>query len=260
MKTLLNIWRAPDLRFKILFTLAMIIIFRVVAHIPLPGVDVNALRNVFSSSQIFQLLDMFSGGTLFNFSIVTLGLNPYINASIIMQLLTNVIPKLEELQKEGEYGRGKINQYTRYLTLPLAFVQAFGVIVLFQKSGTGILGGLSTLELVTILVAMSAGTVMMMWFGELITEYGIGNGISILIFAGILARLPVNLGQVGSIVNQENIFNIVVIAALVVVVIGSVVVINEANRRVVVQYARRIKGGRNYGGGATHLPIKLNQA
>ncbi len=260
MKNLLNIWNTPDLRTKILFTIAMLVIFRSVAHIPMPGVDVNSLRNLFSSSQIFQLLDLFSGGTLYNFSIVTLGLNPFINASIIMQLLTNVIPKLEELQKEGEYGRNKINQYTRYLTVPLAFVQAFGVITLFRKSGTGILGGLSIFELIAIIIAMTAGTVFLMWVGELITEYGIGNGISILIFAGILSRLPANLGQVTSIANQQNIFNILVIVILAFVVIGAVVVINEAHRRVTVQYARRVKGGRYYGGGATHLPIKINQA
>ena len=171
MKTLINIWKSPDLRNKILFTLFIIVVFRIIAHIPLPAVDVNALRNVFSSSQIFQLLDIFSGGTLFNFSVVTLGLNPYINASIIMQLLTNVIPNLEELQKEGEYGRRKINQYTRFLTLPLAFVQSWGILILFRRSGSGILTNLSPLELLTIVVVMTAGSMLLMWLGEIITEY-----------------------------------------------------------------------------------------
>src|SRR4030043_2410941 len=170
MKTLLNIWNTPDLRRKILFTIVIILIFRIISHIPMPGVDVSALQKFFSGSQIFQLLDIFSGGTLFNFSIMTLGLNPYINASIIMQLLTNVIPVLEELQKEGEYGRAKINQYTRYLTVPLAFLQSWGVLIFFRRSGGSALTGLSPLEMLTILIAMTAGTVLLMWLGELITE------------------------------------------------------------------------------------------
>ena len=260
MRTLLNIWNTPDLRRKILFTISIIVIFRIIAHIPMPGVDVSALQKFFSGSQIFQLLDIFSGGTLFNFSIMTLGLNPYINASIIMQLLTNVIPKLEELQKEGEYGRAKINQYTRYLTLPLAFVQSWGVLILLQRSGSGILTNLAPVELVTILITMTSGTMLLMWLGELITENGIGNGISILIFAGILARLPVTFGQTATIFNQQNAFNIILVAVMAVVVIAAVVVINEAHRRVPVQYARRVRGDRSYGGGSSFLPIRINQA
>ena len=260
MRTLLNIWNTPDLRRKILLTVFIIIIFRIVAHIPMPGVDVPALRNFFSGSQIFQLLDMFSGGTLFNFSVMTLGLNPYINASIIMQLLTNVVPKLEELQKEGEYGRAKINQYTRYLTVPLAFVQSWGVLILLQRSGSGILSNLSPLGLVAIILTMTAGTMLLMWLGELITENGIGNGISILIFAGILARLPVTLGQTATVFTSQNVINLILVAILAVVVIAAVAIINEAHRRVLVQYARRVRGGREYGGGSSHLPIRINQA
>jgi preprotein translocase subunit SecY len=260
MKVLLNIWNAPDLRKKILFTVFIIVAFRLIAHIPLPGVDVLALRNLFSGSQIFQLLDLFSGGTLFNFSIVTLGLNPYINASIIFQLLTNAVPKLEELQKEGEYGRAKINQYTRYLTVPLAFIQSWGVLIFFQRSGGGLLTRLNPLEVITIVIAMTAGSIVLMWLGELITEYGIGNGISILIFAGILARLPVSLGQTTTIFTPGNALNILLVLVLALVVIGAIVVINEAHRRVLVQYARRVRGDRSYGGGSTHLPIRINQA
>jgi preprotein translocase subunit SecY len=260
MKTLLNIWNSPDLRKKILFTIMVIVIFRIVAHIPLPGVDIAALRNLFSGSQIFQLLDLFSGGTLFNFSIMTLGLNPYINASIILQLLTNVVPSLEELQKEGEYGRQKINQYTRYLTVPLAFLQAWGVTIFFRRSGGSALAGLSPLALLTILVAMTAGTILLMWLGELVTEYGIGNGISILIFAGILGRLPVALGQTATIFSPENALNISLVLVAAALVIAAVVVVNEAHRRVLVQYARRVRGDRSYGGGSTHLPIRINQA
>src|SRR3989337_3199413 len=195
MRTLLNIWNTPDLRRKILLTVFIIVIFRVVAHIPMPGVDVAALRNFFSGSQIFQLLDIFSGGTLFNFSIMTLGLNPYINASIIMQLLTNVVPKLEELQKEGEYGRAKINQYTRYLTVPLAFIQSYAVITFLTRGETGVIGKLNLLETLAIMLTMTAGTILIMWLGELITEHGLGNGISMLIFVGIVGRLPVTVGQ-----------------------------------------------------------------
>jgi preprotein translocase subunit SecY len=260
MRVLLNIWNSPDLRRKIIFTLFIIVIFRVVAHIPLPGADVNALKDFFSSSQLFQLLDLFSGGTLFNFSILTLGLNPYINASIIMQLLVNVVPKLEELQKEGEYGRKKINQYTRYLTLPLAFVQSWGILILFRRSGSGLLSGLSPIELIAVVVTMTAGTIFLMWLGELITEHGITNGISVLIFSGILARLPVTLGQTATIFNPENALNIILIIVFALIVITGIVIINEAHRRVVVQYARRVRGGRDYGGGSTHLPIKINQA
>ena len=260
MRTLLNIWNTPDLRRKILLTVFIIIIFRIVAHIPMPGVDVPALRNFFSGSQIFQLLDMFSGGTLFNFSVMTLGLNPYINASIIMQLLTNVVPKLEELQKEGEYGRAKINQYTRYLTVPLAFVQSWGVLILLQRSGSGILSNLSPLGLVTIILTMTAGTMLLMWLGELITVNGIGNAISLLIFAGILARLPVTLGQTATVFTSQNVINLILVAILAVVVIAAVAIINEAHRRVLVQYARRVRGGREYGGGSSHLPIRINQA
>ncbi|OGY21905.1 MAG: preprotein translocase subunit SecY [Candidatus Woykebacteria bacterium GWB1_45_5] len=260
MKTLLNIWNSPDLRKKVLFTLFIIVTFRIVAHIPIPGVDVTSLRSLFSQSQIFQLLDLFSGGTLFNFSIMTLGLNPYINASIILQLLTNVVPALEALQKEGEYGRQKINQYTRYLTVPLAFLQAWGVVIFFRRSGGTALAGLSPLEMLTILVTMTAGTVMLMWLGELITEYGIGNGISILIFAGILGRLPVTLGQTATIFSAENATKIALGLIGAVLVIAAVAVINEAHRRVLVQYARRVRGDRAYGGGSTHLPIRINQA
>ncbi|MCM8782194.1 MAG: preprotein translocase subunit SecY [Candidatus Omnitrophica bacterium] len=260
MKTILNIWQSPDLRNKILFTVFIVVVFRLINHIPLPGVDVVALRNLYSSSQIFQLLDLFSGGTLFNFSVLTLGLNPYINASIIMQLLTNVLPKLEELQKEGEYGRQKINQYTRYLTVPLSFIQAWGVIILFKRNGSDIFGYQTPLALAAILVAMCTGTIILMWFGELITEYGIGNGISILIFAGILARLPVTIGQTATIFSPENALNILIIALLAIVVISAVVVVNEAHRRINVQYARRIRGGRTFGGETSHLPIRINQA
>ena len=264
LKVLLEIWKTPDLRGKILFTVSILVISRVLAFIPIPGVDPLALRNLFSGSQsldqVLRLLDMFSGGTLLNFSIIALGLNPYINASIIMQLLGVVIPKLEELQKEGEYGRQKITQYTRYLTVPLALVQSYGVLILIRRSAPEFLGSLSPLALLTVILTMAAGTILLMWLGELITEQGIGNGISILIFAGIMARLPVNFGQTAQIFNAQNITNIVLLLVLGLVVIVVTIVINEVQRKILVQYARRVRGNRLYGGQSTHLPIRVNQA
>ncbi|MCH8820971.1 preprotein translocase subunit SecY [Patescibacteria group bacterium] len=263
-RVLLDIWRSPDLRRKILFTLGIIVIFRIVAFIPAPGVDPSALRGIFGDSQSFEqvlrLLDLFSGGTLLNFSIVALGLNPYINASIIMQLLGVTIPKLEELQKEGEYGRQKITQYTRYLTVPLALVQSYGIITLIRRNSPELLGDLSSLNLLTIILTMTAGALLLMWFGELITESGIGNGISILIFSGIIARLPVNFGQTAQIFNPQNINLFIALIFLGLVVIVAAILISEGQRRVLIQYARRVRGNRQYGGQSTHLPIRVNQA
>src|SRR3989344_6848254 len=214
LRVLLEIWKTPDLRGKILFTVAIIVISRVLAFIPIPGVDPSALRNLFSGSQsldqVLRLLDLFSGGTLLNFSIIALGLNPYINASIIMQLLGIAVPKFEELQKEGEYGRQKINQYTRYLTVPLALVQAYGILILIRRNSPELIGDLSPFNLLAIILTMTAGTILLMWLGELITEQGIGNGISILIFAGIIARLPVAFAQTKAIVISTQLFIILV--------------------------------------------------
>ncbi|KKR88501.1 MAG: Protein translocase subunit SecY [Candidatus Gottesmanbacteria bacterium GW2011_GWA2_41_12] len=204
------------------------------------------------------LLDIFSGGTLVNFSVMALGLNPYINASIILQLLTMVFPKLEELSKEGEYGREKINQYTRFLTIPLAALQSMGMFALLKSQG--IIGNLSPLTLVAMIVTMTSGTVLLMWFGELISEFGIGNGISLLIFAGIVGRLPVVFGQTMTAVSQEVIFNLVAYVGVAAAVIGGVVFINEAVRQIPVHYAKRIRGNKVYGGSSTYLPLRLNQA
>src|SRR3989344_3999159 len=183
---ILQAFRIKELRRKIFITFALVIVFRLVAHIPVSGVDLGALQALFASNQFLGLLDIFSGGTLANFSIISLGLNPYINASIILQLLTMIIPSLEALSKEGEMGRGMINQYTRYLTVPLAIVQAIGMFVLLKNQG--VINQINPIQIAAIVVGMSAGTVFLMWLGELITEYGIGNGISLLIFAGIVSR------------------------------------------------------------------------
>lgn len=260
LKTFRDIWRTRDLRNRILFTLGIIFIFRLITHVPTPGVDPAALRNLFEGSQLLQLLDLFTGGTLFNFSIIALGLNPYINASIIMQLLGIVVPKFEQLQKEGEYGRQKISQYTRYLTVPLAFVQSYAVITFLQRNDTGVIGRLNFFEMAAIMLTMVAGTMLLMWLGELITEQGIGNGISILIFVGIVSRLPVIAGQTREVLTADNLLTIAVLLVIGLFIIAGVVIGSEGQRKIAVQYARRIRGNRLFGGQTTHLPIRINQA
>lgn len=236
----------------------MLLVFRVLTHIPVTGVDRSALRDLFATNQLLGLLDIFSGGTLINFSIISLGLNPYINASIIMQLLTMVFPKLEALSKEGEFGRQKINQYTRLLTVPLAALQGVGMYVLLKNQSIVTLA--SPVSLVALITALTAGTMLLMWIGELITEHGIGNGISLLIFAGIVGRLPIVIAQKIYTFNAEQLTNIAVLLGLAIVVVAAIVVINEAQRRITIQYARRIRGNRILGGSATHLPLRVNQA
>ncbi len=262
MKNILSIFRnsfkTPEVRKKILFTVAIFIVFRIFAHIPVPGVDISQLKALFASNQFLGLLDIFSGGTLANFSVMALGLNPYINASIILQLLTMVFPKLEELSKEGEEGRQKINQYTRFLTVPLAVFQAIGMYALLRNQG--IISLLSPVNLVIFILTMTAGTVLLMWLGELVTEKGVGNGISLLIFAGIVGRLPTVAGQTLSTLNAENLTNIITFSIMGAIVVASIVLINEATRQITVYYAKRVRGNKIYGGQSTHLPLRLNQA
>lgn len=253
-----NSYRSPEVRKKILFTLAIFVVARIFAHIPVAGVNIAELKALFSQNQFLGLLDIFSGGTLANFSVMGLGLNPYINASIIFQLLGMVFPKIEELQKEGEAGRQKINQYTRMLTVPLAALQAVGMYALLKNQN--LIGTLNPLGLLSFILTMTAGTMFLVWLGELITERGIGNGISLLIFAGIVSRLPVTFGQTASTVNAQNFFNLGIFAAMGIAVIGSIVIINEATRQITVYYAKRVRGNKMYGGQSTHLPLRLNQA
>ncbi len=255
---LVNSWRTPELRRKILITAGIFIVFRIFAHIPIPGVDTQKLAALFAQNQFLGLLDIFSGGTLLNFSVLALGLNPYINASIILQLLTFVFPKLEELSKEGEYGREKINQYTRFLTVPLAAVQSIGMYALLKNQG--IITTFDPLALVTIIVTMTAGTLFVMWLGELITEYGIGNGISLLIFGGIVGRLPVAASQAVSSVSSESLTTMMLFGVIGIIVIAATVYVNEAVRRITVNYARRIRGNKIYGGNTSYLPLRVNQA
>lgn len=258
INTLRQIWGAKDLRRKIIFTAVILFVYRFLAYIPTAGIDREALKNLFSSSQLLGLLDIFSGGTLANFSLVALGLGPYINASIIMQLFTVIFPKLEEMQKEGEYGREIINQYTRLMTVPIAIFQAFAMYFLLK--GQGVIGNLSPLSLSALLITMTAGTILTVWLGELITEYGIGNGISLLIFAGIVGRLPVTLGQTALTLETLDPMNIIGFGIVGLLVVSGVVFMNEASRNIVVQYAKRVKAGKTYGGQSTHLPLRVNQA
>ena len=257
-KVLSNAWRIPELKRKILFTALIFGLFRLAAHIPVPGVDSLRLKQMFAQNQFLGLLDIFSGGTLANFSIMALGLNPYINASIIFQLLTMVFPKLEEMSKEGEAGREQINQYTRLLTVPLSVLQGLGMYALLRSQQ--VIGQLPVLPLVAMVITVTAGTLLLMWLGELLSEYGIGNGISMLIFAGIVGRLPITLFQTTAISATLNLTNLVVFGGLALLVIAGVVIVNEATRQIPVQYARRVQGKKLYGGQTTYLPLRVNQA
>ncbi|OGM74612.1 preprotein translocase subunit SecY [Candidatus Woesebacteria bacterium RIFCSPLOWO2_12_FULL_42_8] len=248
--------RSREIRRKLLITAAILVVYRFAAHIPAAGVDRSSLQRLFTGSPLLSLLDVFSGGTLANFSIMALALTPYINASIILQLLTMVVPRLEELSKEGEYGQEKINQYTRFLMVPLAAMQSFGMYTLL--TGQGVIDRLETLPLIAMLVTMTAGSVFSVWLGELITEYGIGNGISFLIFAGIVARLPVTVAQSVTTVQSSDLLRISVFLILAFVIIALIVFVNEAKRNIPITYARR--SVRGLASNTSILPLKLNQA
>ena len=250
--------KTPDVRRKLLFTAGIFIVFRIFAHIPVAGVNLGALKALFSQNQFLGLLDIFSGGTLANFSVMALGLNPYINASIILQLLTMVFPKLEALSKEGESGRQTINQYTRMLTVPLAALQSVGMYALLRSQH--IIPILDVISVVSFVATMTAGTMLLVWLGESISEKGVGNGISLLIFAGIVGRIPVAFGQTISTVNATNFFNLITFLVMGVLVIASIIFINEGTRKITVYYAKRVRGNKMYGGQSTHLPLRVNQA
>jgi preprotein translocase subunit SecY len=257
-ESLLNAFRAPDIRRRILFVLGILIVFRALAHVPVPGADPTALSNFFKDNALFGLLDLFSGGGLSRFSVVGLGVNPYINASIIMQLMTGVIPALQALQREGEYGRNKINQYTRYLSVPLAVLQSYGFLALLNSSGVLTTDfNLASFSTLTQIITLTAGSILLMWLGELITEKGIGNGISFIIFAGIVSRIP--SGILGFLANP-NWVQAIVFAVFAVVAVAVIVFITEGQRRIPVQYASRVRGRRMYQGGTTFLPLRVNQA
>ena len=259
LQKLIQIWKIKDLRKSILFVLGMLIVFRFAAHIPLPGVNVDNLRDFFANNQILGFINVLSGGGMQNFSIVLMGVAPYITASIIFQLLVMIIPRLEELQKEPN-GQQKINQYTRYLTVPLAILQGFGMVKIFNQSAQPIITDLNTFKWVAILSTITAGSMFLVWIGELISEKKIGNGISLLIFAGIISSLPTALGQAIAIFDKTQLFRILVFAGIAIVTVIGVVIITEAQRNVPVSYAKRIRGTRMYGGMDTHLPLRVNMA
>jgi preprotein translocase subunit SecY len=258
-EALVNAFRAPDIRRRILFILGMLVIVRMLANVPVPGIDRQALEGVIGANSFLQLLNLFSGGGLENFSIIALGVNPYINASIIMQLMTGVVPRLQQLSREGEYGRNKINQYTRYLTVPLAILQSYGYLALLSSPSNDVVQGfdLTSFTTLTQIISLTAGTVLLMWIGELITERGIGNGISFIIFAGIVAGLP---AAVNTFLADPDLATGILFAILAVAAVAVIVYIQEGQRRIPIQYASRVRGRRMYQGGATFLPLRVNQA
>ncbi len=247
------------LRSRIFFTLAALVIFRLLAAVPIPGVDPLKLSAFLARNEFFGLLNIFSGGGLSNLSIVMLGVGPYITGSIIMQLLTIVSPKLKELyQEEGEAGRQRFAQYSRLITVPLALIQAFGFLALLR--GQGVLGSLTLFQEIVNVILITAGSVLLMWIGELITEYGIGNGVSLIIFSGIVARLPQTISQLNFIFDASQIPLYLLLIAITLLVIVGVVVITEAERPIPVTYAKRVRGMKVYGGISTYLPLRINQA
>ena len=250
-----KIIESPRLRKKIIVTALALLVFRIAAHIPAAGIDRDSLALLFNSSPLLSLLDVFSGGTLANFSIMALGLNPYINASIILQILGYVIPQLEELQKEGEYGQEKINQYTRFLTVPLAIMQSFGMYALLKSQG--IIGNLEIMQLIFLCLTMTGGTMLAVWLGDLITEYAFKSGISFLIFVGIISRLPITLGQTISTFRQEDTLKIAIFAVIGISVMAAIIFVNEAIRQIPISYAKAVKGLRQ---AQSYLPLRLNQA
>ena len=258
LSTIKKFFTIAELRKKILFTAAIFAFYRLLAHIPVPGIDTAQLNALFSQNQLLGLLDLFSGGTLANFSIIALGLSPYINASIIMQLLGMIIPKFEELQKEGESGRAIINQYTRLITVPLGVVQGIGIYALLRSQG--LIVSQSLPGLVAMILTMIGGTMLTMWLGEQLTEHGIGNGISMLIFAGIVSRLPVSLAQTAATSQSDQFSNLLVFGVLGIVVVAGIVMVTQAVRKVPISYAKRVRGSKVYGGQSTHLPLRINQA
>ncbi len=264
-----NAFRLPDLRRKLLVTLGILVIYRLMSHIPVPGVNREALSSIFSSNQLLGLLNLLSGGALQNFSVMAMGVYPYITASIIVQLLIPIVPAWQELQKEGEAGRNRLNQYTNWLTIPLALLQGFGQSSLLAQS-SGSTGPVLAqfgfrnypLQTVVILMSLTAGTMLAMWLGQLITEQGIGNGISIIIFGGIIAAMPQNI--VNTFV-QGGILQLLIFIVVTILTVAIIVVVQEGQRRIPVQYGKRVRAMRGnrlmvVGGQSTHVPMRVNSA
>ncbi|MEA2064790.1 MAG: preprotein translocase subunit SecY [Patescibacteria group bacterium] len=260
MKKLIQIWKIKELRKNILFVFAMLVVFRIAASIPIAGVNIEALKDYFSGNQILGLLNIFSGGGMSNFSLVMLGIGPYITASIIFQLLTMIVPRLEEMNKD-EQGRQKINQYTRISTVPLAALQGYGMITLFQKTAKiPIFTDLNVWKYFTMITIITAGTMFLVWLGELISERKIGNGISILIFAGIVSGIPTAVSQTIFTFNPAQITSLITFAVIALITTFAIVFITEGQRNIPISYAKQVRGMKMYGGMNTYLPLKVNQA
>jgi len=252
----LKILKNIEIRKRLLFTVFVIILFRILAHIPVPGVDTQMIRSYLEQSKILGMLDLFSGGAFRNFSIVTLGVGPYINASIIIQLLTMMIPSFEELSKEGEFGREKLNMYTKFLTVPLGFVQAYGMYFLLSRQ-QHLLNFTDPFTILVFLLTLVGGTMLLTWIGDLVSEYGLGNGISILIFVGIISRLPTGLLGFVSSFSLSLLLPYVAFIILSLLIIVGVVLVNEGVRNVPIEYGRRSNSSAKV---TNYLPIKINQA
>jgi len=261
LEAIVNALRIPELRRKILFTLGLFVVFRLLAHVAVPGADKVRLDQLFHGNAFLGLLDLFSGGGLARFSIIAMGVNPYINASIIMQLMTVVSTRIKELSKEGDYGRRKITRWTRWLTVALGMLQAWGLTILFTRQGVLTGSALGWFGILSIMVTLTAGTVMLMWFGELITEYGIGNGISLVIFAGIVGRIPSTIyGMLSGGGAQTNLAPLVLFGILALVVTAFIIEVQQAQRKIPIQSAQRVVGRKIYQGRSSHLPLRVNQA
>jgi preprotein translocase subunit SecY len=265
LESMLNAFRAPDIRRRLLFVLAILVVYRALAHVLIPGISTTLLTSKSTDNGFFGLLSLFSGGDIRRMSIVGLGLNPYINATIIMQILQSTIPSLQALSREGEYGRNKITSYSRWLSVPLAALQAYGILAYLQASELSTSGlqaysvpfSFEKYESLSMILALTVGSVLLMWLGELITEKGIGNGISFIIFAGIVSRAP---ATVGSFLNSPDWLELFAFGIVGLLTIFVIIFVQEGQRRIPIQYANRVRGHRIYQGGSTFLPLRVNMA
>ncbi len=259
MDTILQIFRRPEIRNKVLFILALMAVAQLAHNVPIPAVDTSRLRDFLNNNQLFGLVSTFTGGSLSTLSVAMLGLGPYITATIIMQLLTMIFPSLEQMYKyEGEAGRTRFNQYSRLLTVPLALVQGYAFLTLLERQN--VIATLGLVQMASTLVMVTAGSIFLMWLGELITEKNLGNGVSLLILAGIVARFPSNIQQALFTYTPDQLFTYIAFVVVSLAVIAGVIYISEAQRNITVNYARRVRGMRQYGGVSTYLPMRVNNA
>lgn len=253
-----RLWSTRELRRKLVFTALIFAVFRILGHIPVPAVDIVQLKNLFLQNQLLSVIDIFSGGTLANFSIMAIGINPYITASIIMQLATMLFPKLKELSKEGESGREQINQYTRFLSVPIGVIQSISVLMILNSQH--LISTTNPMHIAAMVLTLVAGSMILVWLGELVTQYGIGNGTSLVIFAGIVGRIPISVYQTFAVSQAINPAVLVTVLLVGIGMVFAMVFMNEAVRKVTVQYAARARGSQSYGASVTHLPLRINQS